>query len=921
MRIVYFRLKGYIKVLNGMGLDEISINMSDFKNRIILIQGENGCAKSTIIDAMSPNVDTSDSYRTDVFIDENGNRQIIEYPAEKEIHYISNGQNGSQDYYKILIVSGVDGSRTKRLVTKAYISKNGQELNPNGNISSFKEIRDSMMGIDPIYLDLSSISSEHRGIVDMIPSDRRKYMAAYIGSLDTYNEIFKQISKKANSLKSYMNTINAKLSEFGNENELRLKLAQLNDQKKKLNSDRDKLIKDLSEAETTVRLIDPDNKMQDLYQSISDRLVTIVSSLKQIDDNLMQEYTKLKISPENQNIGYITSFKADTERQLDFHKKSLDEKKTRISVLMALNESTANTINQDKNTYAGIESNMIQSNLASSIEDITNRIESYSGYISDDDMGILDSVSMIDLNELKKALDNFLNILGVIQDAGGESEICASIDLYSQYDHRSINRVQKWIQEKRDEITVRSMDVNNLSDQCRKMRDDLKEINEMAQTRPSECTIDTCPYIAKYIANKDKVSQEQIDDLIGKISVLESQNNLDNIQIISLEKQGNILQLLDEAMIQIKSCMGTIRKIKSLDNIFSGNKIYNLIKNHYAFTEFNIVGDLIEKANIYAVLKGLLDQRKSMEADYKIYKNNKSMMDKLNASIEENEKLYKEREGELKELNKNCTFISGLIDTLESQIAIANSMIELLQSKNQMDQDKNSLKQEFDSVKDRIKTVKEKVDSLNTIKNSITIIEDNLGPINDTINGLNYSLSSIVDYQREYADSADRYDKISFIRNACNPGNGLGIQSEYIKRYMNDVIIDCNQMLGYMFNGSIRLEVPVINEKQFSIPFIGPNGIVVPDISNGSTAQKCMIGLVFSCVAMMKSSTTYNIPRFDEIDGGLDQQNRVMFINVLNSILNFMGSEQCIICSHNMEFDTQSTTRIICSHTGIRIEQ
>ena len=97
MRIVYFRLKGYIKVLNGMGLDEISINMSDFKNRIILIQGENGCAKSTIIDAMSPNVDTSDSYRTDVFIDENGNRQNIEYPAEKEIHYITNRKHRTQE--------------------------------------------------------------------------------------------------------------------------------------------------------------------------------------------------------------------------------------------------------------------------------------------------------------------------------------------------------------------------------------------------------------------------------------------------------------------------------------------------------------------------------------------------------------------------------------------------------------------------------------------------------------------------------------------------------------------------------------------------------------------------------------------------------------------------------------------------------
>lgn len=921
MKIVYFRLKGYIKVLNGMGLDEITIDMSNFKNRIILIQGENGCAKSTIIDAMNPSVDSSDSYRTDVFIDENGNRQIIEYPAEKEIHYVRNYPNGTQDYFKILIISGVDNSRTKRLVSKAYISKNGQELNPNGNVSSFKEIRDSLMGIDPIYLDLSSISSEHRGIVDMIPSDRRKYMAAYIGSLDTYNEIFKQISKKANSLKSYMNTINAKLSEFGNENELRLKLAQLNDQKKKLNSDRDKLIKDLSEAETTVRLIDPDNKMQDLYQSISDRLGVLVSGLRQIDNNLMQEYTKLKISPENQNIGYIISFKADIENQLDFHKKSLDEKKTRISVLMALNESTANSINQDKNTYAGIESNMIQNNLASSIEDITSKIESYSGYISDEDMKILDSVSALDLGNLKKALDNFINTLGVIQDAGTEAEICASIDLYSQYDHRSINRVQTWLQEKRDGITMRSMDVNNLSDQCKQMSEDLKEINEMANTRPSECIIDTCPYIAKYIAKKDKVSQAKIDDLVGKIAVLESQNNLDKIEVMSLEKKGNILQLLDDAMIQIKSCINIIEKIESLNNIFSGNRVYDLIKNHYAFTEFNIVGDLIEKANIYVILKGLIDQRKSMEADYKIYQNNKSMMDKLDASIKENEKLYEERESELKELNKNCTFTSGLIETLKAQIEIIDSIIQLSQSKSQMDQDKISLKQEFDSVKDKIKTVKEKVDSLNEIKNSISILEENLGPINDTITRLNYSLASIVDYQQEYADSADRYEKISFIRNACNPGNGLGIQSEYIKRYMNDVIIDCNQMLGYMFNGSIRLEVPVINEKQFSIPFIGPNGIIVPDISNGSTAQKCMIGLVFSCVAMMKSSTTYNIPRFDEIDGGLDQQNRVMFINVLNSILNFMGSEQCIICSHNMEFDTQSTTRIICSHTGIRIEQ
>ena len=42
MKIIYFRLKGYIKVLNGMGLEEIAIPFSEFKNRIVLVQGENG---------------------------------------------------------------------------------------------------------------------------------------------------------------------------------------------------------------------------------------------------------------------------------------------------------------------------------------------------------------------------------------------------------------------------------------------------------------------------------------------------------------------------------------------------------------------------------------------------------------------------------------------------------------------------------------------------------------------------------------------------------------------------------------------------------------------------------------------------------------------------------------------------------------
>ena len=72
MKITYFRMKGYVNILQGMGLDELIIPFNEFKNRIILIQGANGTGKSTILKALSPEPDSSDSFRTDVMVTPTG---------------------------------------------------------------------------------------------------------------------------------------------------------------------------------------------------------------------------------------------------------------------------------------------------------------------------------------------------------------------------------------------------------------------------------------------------------------------------------------------------------------------------------------------------------------------------------------------------------------------------------------------------------------------------------------------------------------------------------------------------------------------------------------------------------------------------------------------------------------------------------
>ena len=431
MRIIYFRLKGYVRILNGTGLDEISIDFSNFKNRIVLIQGENGCGKSTIISAMTPNPDGTDSFRTDVFIDEYGNRQIIEYPAEKEIHYIGKDEFGKDTIYSILIQSIVDESRTKR-TTKAFISKNGEELNPNGNVSSFKEIRNNLLGIDSVYLDLSSISSENRGIVDMIPSERRKYMAAYIGSFETYNNIYKVISKKVTSLKAYLGTINAKLYELGNEDELRIKVSQATSTLNSLNARRDELLKQLASAEATVSLIDPDNKMQDLYASISDRLRTVKSEMSKKDHEYVKLYTDLKIEPQID----IRKLLEDSKDTLKSYNTSLSDNKSKMSTLVSLNESVVEVIESDKSILMGMNSDIAKSNIESTIEKIRSDILMYESHL--DNSFIISGISLDDLYDLRESLNQFTNEISIAEDMYSDKEFQDAVFILSDSERKKV---------------------------------------------------------------------------------------------------------------------------------------------------------------------------------------------------------------------------------------------------------------------------------------------------------------------------------------------------------------------------------------------------------------------------------------------------------------------------------------------------
>ena len=173
---------------------------------------------------------------------------------------------------------------------------------------------------------------------------------------------------------------------------------------------------------------------------------------------------------------------------------------------------------------------------------------------------------------------------------------------------------------------------------------------------------------------------------------------------------------------------------------------------------------------------------------------------------------------------------------------------------------------------------------------------------------LNHQMRLVDDYNKELAQLQNQYNLIDTIRYYSSPTTG--IQLVYMEMYMGNIIQTANQLLGMFFNGQFKILPFVINETEFRIPCAG-EGIVNDDISSMSSAQIAMISMILSFSFLYNSSSKYNILKLDEIDGPLDSNNRLMFIDVLHNVMNMMGTEQCIMISHNSELQVDDADIIL----------
>ena len=176
-------------------------------------------------------------------------------------------------------------------------------------------------------------------------------------------------------------------------------------------------------------------------------------------------------------------------------------------------------------------------------------------------------------------------------------------------------------------------------------------------------------------------------------------------------------------------------------------------------------------------------------------------------------------------------------------------------------------------------------------------------PLRKMVDELSYSLTKLAEYKTEYDQYEKKYQLIELLKKYSSPTKG-GIQTIFMQLYMDKTLSISNQLLSMMFDGEMEIQPYVINESEFRIPVINHiSNMITDDISNCSTSERSMVGMIMGFAMMYQSSTVYNIIKLDEIDGGLDQQNRSMFPSILSQIMQILNVENCLIVSHAGEAD------------------
>lgn len=829
MRITYLKLENVAGLKVGSDMNEIEISFEKSKNKIICIQGRNGSGKSVLISSLQPFA----------FVTSLDDRSSISYITSgkigyKEIHYKDKDDEFViKHYYK----PNSNGGHS----VKSYFMMNGEEMNENGNVTSFNSLVEIHFGITQEMMRLIRLGSNVKSIISLQSAGRKEYISKLIEEMNWYFKVFKEINEDIKVTKVLIssnktNLYNCHISDIVLEEE---RLKKLSEDLKGYEKERDKLILKIGKLNSLIA----GNDISILRKQYTETEVSL-SELETLEKEL-KSMALIDASMESliSKRSDITDTKINITSKINSYRISID--------------NTLRNIERLEISIKKITSNSDIQSLVTAIKTLKESISNTSDIVKN--FHPLGSTSD-EVYQVLTKLQSFNQISQMIYTLGTKP-----IDVYLRLKNEG-KSVDTFVKDQLNKMNSK-MNAGDLKSLINSIFKDEFIIEPNCDTEYKEC-----PYYRISMA---------IDDAMNGID----DTSFDNETLRSIKI---ILNNIDNILNDTDTIVSTVKIPDAVIDTLNEKHVLNRLKDRLPFFDLSDLQTYLSILREWELYKQNIDKLKQFENQLQIYQNS-GVDSHLN---------------EIKELKNNIEFYKNNINSLEidrnkidTELVEIDKQISMLSKYNESKKHKDVFKSTLETLKGIIAPLETAIQDKSELNFQLTHMTNLVNSVREEHKALDTKITEYWKLVKEGSELNKKLSELTMIADSVSTKKGIPVK--YMKRYLETIRNIANDLLSIIYGDTLKLTKFEVSADTFEIPYI-KNNTKIPDVKYASQSEIPSITMALSFALSSRAASIYNILLLDEVDSGFDDTNRSGFLKMLNSMLYKIHAEQTFIISHNV---------------------
>lgn len=872
-------LQHFVHIYSGMGKEEVTLDLSKNDKTINIFIGKIGSGKSAILGHLQPfaTYGTLDVRNQDDPIMPNVN-------GLKEIDYIHDN-----DIFEIVHVYTWN-KHTESHNIKSYIKMNGEELNPNGNSSSFKEMIKIHFGIEQNFLRLLRLGPNVANVINMKATERKSFIASLMTDTDVYLMLHKHLSDDLRKINTTLAVLSKKLVSLSSDQEDKLKasLRDVTEEHLELSTEYEQeqtqyfmekgMVASILQGKTFDDYQQECNEIQSQIESVERTLISLKESASRIDrskslSELMKEIgsTELIINQISAQATLLDEEMKNTNLELTKWKerKALLGEKDHMADLRKTLAELEIKYEDYKRRVAGFTSSKSYRTLASFIDSLSitsMQIETISGYTPE-------LISLL-----------YHSDCSVLTHAAKKIDMCKGR-------------------------------IYNLQKQMSNLKFSAQYQMPYPLIRPPMCPTVECPFIQSHPAtikeymdelqNQDsplRKLQDEIDALTGKIAQYEEYPILyQKIQTLKSSWPDIKNTIKEFGALKTESLYSILTDARYRTNWYDHEKLTNALERCKIQEELY---DLEHRVNLARQELANLESENGGNIDDR---------------ISEAEVRHLRQRSELQRITEEKGRQSDILRELHASAEILEHAEEILLQISQSEEKSHVLGVSLQKYLEGIEQCKQYLSSMHQREEKLDQLTKKLKELEEKREYYRTQLNDIKFTRYEFDAATEAREVLKYIVDAVSTKEGIPLA--LVKIFLDDCRDILNDLISDVFVDALEILDFKIDDTDFKIPY-SINGSIVDDIETASQGQRSIISIALSFALVRQSmmdynTELYNLMLLDEVEGSLYKRDRDKFLDILFKQLQAIDARQVFIITHNMVFDNSPANIIMTTEEVI----